>query len=405
MKSFITNTLNHLSIYVYSIIFVFLCVGVFSISNFKFFPSLLLFFIVLIIAYTLLVRFKPLQNQTLQFLKNFSVPENTQKMVIYFLIIITPIFIVYHWYVLGGIPTIRGYGSHNSFYIYQLRNSVTKAGTFVNYMYSFETKAILPFLIMYLYKTKSKLFYPILIIGSAYGLSLVMKSIIISILLPVGIYCVFDRKFVTAAIVLLITVLGLFMLTFCANPALRGGDTYQPNGKNIEMQQPTSVFTSANNSFKGLKNRVIYIPGKTVAYWFLCIPKHAPFLHGDGYKPLAKIKGRPFHDYSTELYQYVYPTWYAQGFRGTVNCASFMYDYANFGNWGMVLSGMVLAILFYAMYLLNRYNLAASTSMNVIHYLMISSSSLTTMMLSGGWGLFLALFMLTKDKFEEKVEA
>jgi hypothetical protein len=82
-----------------------------------------------------------------------------------------------------------------------------------------------------------------------------------------------------------------------------------------------------------------------------------------------------------------------------------MYDYANFGNWGMVLSGMVLAILFYAMYLLNRYNLAASTSMNVIHYLMISSSSLTTMMLSGGWGLFLALFMLTKDKFEEKVEA
>jgi hypothetical protein len=36
---------------------------------------------------------------------------------------------------------------------------------------------------------------------------------------------------------------------------------------------------------------------------------------------------------------------------------------------------------------------------------MISSSSLTTMMLSGGWGLFLALFMLTKDKFEEKVEA
>ena len=35
----------------------------------------------------------------------------------------------------------------------------------------------------------------------------------------------------------------------------------------------------------------------------------------------------------------------------------------------MVLSGMVLAILFYAMYLLNRYNLAASTSMNVIHYL------------------------------------
>lgn len=404
MKSLFTNTLHHLSIYIYFIIFGFLCLGVFSISNFDFFPSLFLFFSVLSVSYFLLVYYKPLMNPTLKFLTEFTISDNVQKLVIYFLVVITPIFIIYHWFVLGGVPTLRGFASHNSFEIYQLRNSVTKASPFVNYMYSFESKAILPFLIMYLYKTRSKLFYPMLIIGSAYGLSLVMKSIVISILLPVGIYCVFDRKFITAAIILLITILGLFMLTFCANPALRGGDTYQPNGKKTEMQQPTSVFTSANNSFKGLKNRVIYIPGKTVAYWFLCIPKHAPFLHGDGYKPIAKLKGRPFRDYSTELYQYIYPTWYAQGFRGTVNCASFMYDFANFANWGMVMSGIILAILFYVMYLLNRYNLPASTSMNVIHYLMISSSSLTTMMFSGGWGIFLALFLLTKDKFKEDIE-
>jgi hypothetical protein len=99
-------------------------------------------------------------NPTLKFLTEFTISDNIQKLVICFLVVITPIFIIYHWYVLGGVPTLRGFASHNSFEIYQLRNSVTKASPFVNYMYSFESKAILPFLIMYLYKTRSKLFYP-----------------------------------------------------------------------------------------------------------------------------------------------------------------------------------------------------------------------------------------------------
>ncbi len=317
--------------------------------------------------------------------------------------LLSPVFIVYHWYILGGIPTLSAFMNSNSFEIYEMRNHVTSGGTLVNYLYSFEIKAILPFLILYFFKTRSKWFYPFLILGTAYGLSLIMKSVIISVLMPIGIYCLFEKKYLVAGLVSLITLGGLMMLTFCANPALRGGDTYHANGQLLEPGKELkkeTVFSSANKGFTGLQDRVIYIPGKTVAYWFMCIPKKAPFLYGDGYKPIAKLKGHSFVDYSTELYKFIYPDWYKQGYRGSVNCASFMYDYANFGNWGMILSGLILATLFYLIYLLNCYNLQASTSINFMNLLMVSSTSLTTLLFSGGWGMFIALFLLTKEKFK-----
>ena len=77
-----------------------------------------------------------------------------------------------------------------------------------------------------------------------------------------------------------------------------------------------------------------------------------------------------------------------------------MYDYANFGRKGLILSGFILAIVFYFVETIFRNNFKFKLSLNLIPLATLSSQALTTLLFSGGWGLligFYYLFIRNKD--------
>ena len=95
-----------------------------------------------------------------------------------------------------------------------------------------------------------------------------------------------------------------------------------------------------------------------------------------------------------ELYPIIYPEFAKRGFSGTVNVASFMYDYVNFGVFGFLLSAVSIALIFNIVEFVFKSNFVALFSLNAFYVLMLSSSSLSTLLFSGGWGLIIVLFML-----------
>ena len=145
---------------------------------------------------------------------------------------------------------------------------------------------------------------------------------------------------------------------------------------------------------KGLKNRVLIVPGKTVSSWFDHIPNDLPFLNGKGYRFAQRFTGENYINYAQELYPIMYPDHAKKGLKGNVNVAHFMYDYANFGRKGLVLSGFILAIVFYFIETMFRNNFKFKLSLNLIPLATLSSQALTTLLFSGGWGLLLGLYYL-----------
>lgn len=151
----------------------------------------------------------------------------------------------------------------------------------------------------------------------------------------------------------------------------------------------------------GLMDRLFVVPGRVVSDWFETIPAKKPFLYGDGYRVLAKIRGREYHNYAKELYAIIQPEFASQGLAGSVNVASFMYEYSNFGTAGMVLSGFMLALLFILVETFFADNFKIKLSLNLFPVLLLSSGAITTLMFSGGWGFsILFYFLFLKNKSE-----
>ena len=391
----------HYGAILYTFLFSVICIGVHHYTGFTYFGPLAFFYVSFLISYLFLAIKLPFAVNIQQWFLRFQLNPSTQERIIQGLMWFSFLFVPLHWYILGGIPTIRGFLSNNSFEIYEIRKNITNVPTLFNYLYSFEIKAILPFCLLYLYKTGNKFFWLFLLFSTCYGLSLIMKSPILTILLPLGISSLLDKKFWLGLGLAGIIGIGTVLLSFCSNPVLRGGDTFQATSGIVD-ETPKTFQESTKKSVAGLQNRIIYVPGKTVAFWFVCVPDSMPFLEGRGNKIIAGLKGETFVDYSTELYRYIYPGYYRRGYQGRVNCASFMYDYANFGTKGMVFSGIFLSIVFYLVFLFTRFNPRLSLPINLSSCLMISSTSLTTLLLTGGWGILVLLGLFTSKLFHEK---
>jgi len=197
-----------------------------------------------------------------------------------------------------------------------------------------------------------------------------------------------NKKFLSAAFFSASVVAGIFMLVYITNPGLRSvNEVVKPETK---TQKP---IVTANRM---LAERVILLPGEIVSKWFDIIPEQKPFLYGCGYRFLAPILGCSYVEYQTELYPVFFPDYARRGFKGTVNTASFVYDYANFGKVGLVISGILLSILIFFIENLFEFDLVFNLSLNAFYVFMLSSSALSTLLFSGGWALILLLFFVYK---------
>lgn len=381
----------------YTIVFLLIIYGVFEVSQLKYLGSLALYFAVFATTYWTFYFFMNkvgLKSNNAEFPARFLNVVNPLS-----LICVSVLFIVVHFIFIKGFPSIQAMGVLKLSEVVKLRASITESvPSWVNYMFSWNLKAIIPFTLAILFlKGEKKLYWIFFFIAITYAFLLMQKSFILLVLAPVGIIALFERKWFYLLKLGVSSIVIVFFLTYIQNVTMRGGI----NDIQLDYEKKTqSAGSIIMNIFIGLKDRVAVTPGRTVTKWFDHIPKDKPFLYGNGFKIYTKISGGEFHDYTKELYPLVYEENAKHGIMGTVNVAGFMRGYANFGLFGLVLAGIGLAMFLVMIELVFKEQTLIKFALNIFPLVMLSSSSLLTIMFSGGWLLTIVLFVLYRVRLK-----
>jgi len=233
-----------------------------------------------------------------------------------------------------------------------------------------------------------------LLIALFYGFVLMQKSFILLVLFPVMIVVLFKKRFIAAFLLCCLSGILLLLSVIITNPRLRGKhDT-------AKVMVAKRSGNSVNVGAAGIVDRVVFVPGEVAAFWFKSIPSSFPFLEGCGYNFLRPFLNCDYRDYAKELYIAKYPEYSNAGFVGNLNAACFMYDYANFGKKGLIIAGIFTSLLMlFVSALFRGTETGLILAINGFPAILLNSTAYTTMLLSGGWGLLLLLFLLFNQSF------
>ena len=294
-------------------------------------------------------------------------------------------FILFHFYTIGYFPLIRSYYASDILETAKIRRDINVGlNPYISYGISFVIRSFIPFFLIYFFAIKkNKLFVILLVFSVIYCLGLMQKSYIAFICLPVILYSFVNKDWKRFLLFSFIPIIGFISLMILTNPELRSKEIENTSSK---ASQSLAV---------GIYNRTLVVPGKVVAEWFELIPKKYPYLNGKGYH---FIYPNNYIDYSKILYEELFPQYVEKGLSGTVNTASFVYEYSNFGNWGLVLSALVLSILFLFIERLFLNYKSYLLIFNLLPIILLSSSALSSLLFSGGWVATLILFFVFKNK-------
>ncbi len=231
-------------------------------------------------------------------------------------------------------------------------------------------RAVIPFFVVYAcIRQKKYHFIAWVILAIIYSLNLMQKSYIVMAFVPLTLYFLLQRNYLKSFGVAMIPVIGVYFLTILTTPG-----KVNSQDEKIELTAQEKL----NKSSQGLIRRLMIVPGKTVGDWFLLIPDEYPFLNGCGYR-FATLFGCEHTEYSKLLYARLYPQYAEKGLKGTVNVASFMYEYSNFGRSGLVLAAVIISLLFLTIQKLFANQFVWLMVFNCFPALMLSSTSFTTL--------------------------
>lgn len=155
---------------------------------------------------------------------------------------------------------------------------------------------------------------------------------------------------------------------------------------------------------KGIFHRVVFVPGEVVASWFAVIPSELDFAYGCGYRVLAILLECEHQNFPELVYALYNKSLVDEGLMGTMNAASFMEEYANFGFLGLAGSAVFMAVLLYLLGLMFYGKRCVGIALNTGPILYLSSGALLTLMVSGGWLTSLLLFALFYEELQENTE-
>lgn len=330
-----------------------------------------------------------------------------QHITLAFVVFIILVIIVHALYV-HGFPGYKALMEFKQLRIFSLRKSITSGiPGWLKYVYSFSIKAIIPVGLVYMHLHKRR--WPMLIfvlLAFFIGINSMQKSHFLSFFIPLTLLLFYQRQFKKGLLLIAGIFFCIVFMIFVTNPSLKYS-AFSPFMSEARervvkkdvaqgaVNMPQMSLGEANEkAVNSIILRTFYLPGSTVGKWFDAIPRKKPFLHGKGYKLYSSITGKPFHDYGRELYPVLYPHYAKRGFAGSVNVASFMYEYANFGLWGLPLSAFIITLILLGITFIFRGNWTMQILFNTIPVLFLSSGSYTILLFSGGWGLIILLYIL-----------
>lgn len=385
-----THLLAHALFWLNILVFCLLLFGLIAAYGVQYIDETCYYILPFILTYVFLHR----KKEVIVISEN-SMPKSNEKVLLRLvdvMLIGTVLFQIVHFIMLGHVPIITAAISNDYYGIAFIRQSIKELDiTWINYGSAFLMKAIMPFGLFLLYQMDKKRFWIYFIICSFYALALMQKALIISILIPLITYLLLQGKWIKSTLLLTFAMIGIVFLVYVTNPELR------PFNKADKTSSKVVVQVDAGSAIAGgISDRIFKLTGKMVGNWFKYVPDTIPFQYGNGYRLVAKAKGEPFADISREIYKKMFLKETKLGLEGTATSAFFMYDYANFGKYGLVLAGILLAAIFKLINRLFGDDWRSKIALNSLSVFWLSSAALTSTLLSGGWAIIILMYFVFK---------
>lgn len=372
-----------------------LMIGLVERTGAAYIPQVVVYFGVLVAAYVAMDRIVPWRL-------NAATKHAPVRLFIQGVLIAQVLLMAAHWASAGGVPLWQALHEADDLKILEIRRSAGENLPLVlDYASHLMLKALVPVALLLAWTRNRKLFWWLAATAAIYAMSLLAKSFVITLFVPLWIAFLLARQWVRftglTAIFLLLTI----FLSTAANPQkLRT----EPAGVEAQAVVPEDRGVQEHgfvlDALLGVAQRVLLTPGWTVAAWFTHIPADLPYAHGSAVRPMAVVLGLPYVDYSEAVYKLAYPEMAAKHVPGTMGSAAFMYGYANFGTWGLFAAGLVTAVLLLAVQRVYGDQWKWSVVLNAFPLLSLSGSALPTVLLTHGWGLTILLFLWLRPAHE-----
>jgi hypothetical protein len=312
-------------------------------------------------------------------------------------VLLTAIVAGMHWTAIGNVPLIEALQRTDNIEVQALRHAANEVPSWINYMENLVVKALLPFTLLLTWRRHPRLFVALAVVGSVYALSLLQKSLIITLYVPLWVSFIIARRWRMFATLtaLFLVVIGVLLIVAKPEKLVQAREGSSDAAANAPvLDEGVKEHGLVLDLLWRTTRRVLLTPGYTVAAWFEHIPADVPFLHGGAVRPLAKVTGHPFIELDRRIYDLEYPEYAALHTQGTMGSASFMYGWANYGGWGLVASGVItaLALWFFGSVYGDRWRWALC--LNTFPLLALSAVALPTVLLTHGWAVTTLLFVL-----------
>jgi hypothetical protein len=304
-----------------------------------------------------------------------------------------------HWARLGEIPLWTALHTSNDLAIVSIRREAGEdLPLLLRYGSHFMIKALVPFALLLAWGHHRKLFWGLAIVAAVYAASLLAKSFVITLFVPLWIAFLLRRRWLSFAVLSVAFLLMTIVLSTVANPQKLATEPATGAAIAQPVDEGVKEHGFLGDAVLGIGRRILLMPGWTVAEWFGHIPKDIPFVEGAAVRPLAAVLGKPYVDLSERVYALAYPEMAAKGVPGTMGTASFMYGYANYGAWGLAGAGAITALMLLLVQRIFGHRWQWALALNVFPLLALSGTALPTVMVTHGWLLTILLFLWVQPR-------
>lgn len=407
--------LRHFPILTILLVIGLLLVGTVAHGSIRATVGMLAFISIVGATYVALLGLKSLQPPIASFADMFVLEGSAREFGIWLIGLTAIAIALIHLVLFNGMTLGAVMKANTSIEVALIRQGLTEnLPTWMHYLNSIAIKALFPIalLLAVIHRLRTLTLF-VAVVGAIYSVCMLQKSGPVILALPTIAYFILSCRWVRLACTVFLVVAVVLLMGVIANPRIQSASlqkTLHSFGQilpdNATRSREDEIFdrisegempagqSAAGSLIRALFDRVIVVPGDVAAIWFDAIPEVIPYGEGCGYRFLTPLIGCEFQNYSTILYAKLYPEETAQGLRGTVNAASMMTAYANFGMAGIAISAIMHGFLAWVLYILFHRTPALSPPFNGIYLVLLSSGDLFTLMLSGGWG-FALIFYIT----------
>lgn len=363
--------------------------------------------------------------------------------------------ILVHYIAIGSLPFVNIWMTNDYYEIVLTRQYITEdTPMWANYLRGWNTRAILPFLMVcFFLQRRRELLLLFMLVSSFYAVSLIQKSFIVVVFTPLLIAALWKRSWLALFACTAIIAGSIGFLVVTTNPTLRPqfiqeytedvmktrNDAFENAEFKIQSLDKDKVISETDLKSIGLSkreytvlkrreklmkhadtltrvrtietvergldeqildigrwlgSRVFLTPGFVTGQWFTAVPKDIPFGYGCGYAFLRDILNcKKTIFYELETYKFYHSDMASNGVKGALNAPSFMLEYANFGVQGLIVSGVIIALILFAVTTCFSNSISLFMIFNFAHLNFMREAPLTTNLASGGWALTILLFV------------